>query len=196
MLHGTGADENDLIPLGRAIEPGTNLLSPRGKVLEHGMPRFFRRFAEGMLDIEDLKERTHELAGFVATARAEHDLDTSNIVGLGYSNGANIEASMLLLHPQILCAALLLRPMFPYEPDEPPDLSGVPVFIASGRMDPLIPVGQPERLAEMLRGFGARVELRWSDGGHPLGEEEVTAAADWVASELSTDGWRDQRPNT
>ena len=182
LLHGTGADENDLIPLGRAVEPRANLLSPRGKVLENGMPRFFRRFAEGVLDLEDLKTRTHELAGFVAGARSEHELDTSNVIGLGFSNGANIEVSLLLLHPQILRAALLLRPMFPYEPDEPPDLSGVPVLIASGRNDPLIGQDEPERLKTMLEGFGASVELRWSDEGHPLSPDEVQAAAAWAAA--------------
>ena len=190
LLHGTGADENDLIPLGRAVEPTAKLLSPRGRVLENGMPRFFRRFAEGVLDIEDMQERTHELAGFVAAARTEHELDTSNVVGLGYSNGANIGASLLMLHPQILSGAVLLRPMFPYEPDESPDLAGLPVFIASGRNDPLIPVEEPERLAEMLRGFGAEVDLRWSDGGHPLGSDEVDAAAGWMADALGTNGWR------
>lgn len=194
LLHGTGADENDLIPLGRGVEPRAKLLSPRGRVMEQGMPRFFRRFAEGVLDIDDLKERTHELAGFVAAARTEHELDTSNVVGLGYSNGANIEASLLLLHPQILSAAILLRPMFPYEPDERPDLTGLPVLIASGRNDPLIPMDQPQRLAAMLKDFGADVDLRWSDGGHPLGQEEVAGVKQWISSELGTDGWREHRP--
>jgi phospholipase/carboxylesterase len=195
LLHGTGADENDLIPLGRSLEPQANLLSPRGRVMENGMPRFFRRFAEGVLDIDDLKARTHELAGFVAAARAEHGFDTSNVVGVGYSNGANIEASLLLLHPQVLCSAVLLRPMFPFEPDEAPDLTGVPVLIASGRNDPLIPPEQPDRLAEMLRKDGADVEQRWSDGGHPLERPEIVGIAQWMASRLSTDGWRaEHRP--
>jgi phospholipase/carboxylesterase len=182
LLHGTGADENQLIPLGRRLDPRANLLSPRGRVQEDGMARYFRRFAEGVLDIEDLKARTHELAGFVAAARAEHGFDTSNVVGIGYSNGANIASSLLLQHPQVLRAAALLRPMFPYEPDEGPQLGAVKVFIASGRADPLIDASDPERLADLLKRHGAEVELAWSDEGHPLSDDEVRATSDWMRS--------------
>lgn len=180
LLHGTGADENDLIPLGRSLDGHANLLSPRGKVLEGGAPRFFRRFAEGVLDVEDLKARTHELADFIETAAKEHDLDASRVIGVGYSNGANIAASTLLLHPGALEAAILLRPMLPFEPDAPPDLEGTRVLIASGRTDPLIDVRQPEQLARLLESFGAEVRLSWSPGGHPLENDEVSAARTWL----------------
>lgn len=180
LLHGTGADENDLIPLGRSLDAHANLLSPRGKVLEGGAPRFFRRFAEGVLDVEDLKARTHELAHFIETAAKEHDLDASRVIAVGYSNGANIAATTLFLHPGALEAAILLRPMLPFEPDAPPDLQGTGVFIASGRTDPLIDSGQPEQLARMLERFGAAVQLSWSPGGHPLQADEVNNARKWL----------------
>jgi predicted esterase len=179
LLHGTGADENDLIPLGRAIAPDANLLSPRGKVLEAGFPRFFERFSDGTLDIEDLKRRTHELVGFIEAATKEHELDASRIVAVGFSNGANIAESTLLLHPETLEATALLRPMFTFEPDGPPDLHGVRVFIASGRSDPLIDPRDPERLAQLLGGYGAEVELSFSTGGHSLGPDEVDRARQW-----------------
>lgn len=180
LLHGTGADENDLIPLGRSLASGANLLSPRGKVLENGMPRFFRRFEEGVLDVDDLKTRTHELVDFIDAATKEHGLDPDRIIAAGYSNGANIAASMLLLHPGVLEAALLLRPMFPFEPDEKPDLEGVGIFIASGRNDPLIDPRDPERLARLLQDAGADVGLLFGEGGHPLGMDEARAAGAWL----------------
>lgn len=180
LLHGTGADENDLIPLGRSLDPAANLLSPRGKVLENGMPRFFRRFAEGVLDVDDLKARTHELVDFIAAANKEYGLDPDRVVAAGYSNGANIAVSTLLLHPDVLVDALLLRPMFPFEPDDRPDLGGVGIFIASGRHDPLIDPGEAERLARLLEEAGAEVELTFSDAGHPLMRAEVEAATTWL----------------
>lgn len=180
LLHGTGADENDLIPLGRSLDATANLLSPRGKVLENGSPRFFRRFAEGVLDLEDLKARTHELVDFIDSAAKTHEFDASRVIAVGYSNGANIAASTLLLHPEVLEAAILLRPMFTFEPDAKPDLEGRHIFIASGRTDPLIDSGDPERLARMLESFGAKVTLSWSPGGHPLQNDEVNDARTWL----------------
>ncbi len=126
LLHGTGGDEDDLVPLGRALVPGWALVSPRGKVLEGGAPRFFRRLAEGVFDQEDLVARTHELAGFVEAAAVEYGLDRDRIVAVGFSNGANIGASLLLLHPGLLAGAVLLRAMVPFEPDPLPDLTGTP----------------------------------------------------------------------
>jgi predicted esterase len=181
LLHGTGADENDLIPLGRALDPEANLLSPRGKVLENGMPRFFARFAEGVLDIADLKARTHELVDFVRLAAKELGFDQDRVVAAGFSNGANIAASTLLLHPDVLKAAILFRPMNPFEPDEVPDLDGVPVFIGAGENDPLINPGDTAQLAEMLKTAGAIVELVWNPGGHQLQKEEVVKARSWLA---------------
>lgn len=181
LLHGTGGDENDLLPLGRGLAPEANLLSPRGQVLEHGMPRFFRRLAEGVFDQEDLRRRTHELTDFVEAAVKEYGLDPSRLVAVGYSNGANIAASMLLLRPGVLRAAVLLRAMVPFEPERVPDLTGVPVLIAAGRMDRMIPQPNTERLAEILREAGAVVDLRWKDAGHPLTPQELEEARDWLS---------------
>jgi phospholipase/carboxylesterase len=182
LLHGTGRDENDLIPLGRLLDTRANLLSPRGRVLENGYPRFFRRFAEGVLDIEDLKTRTNELVDFINAAAEEHAFDPSHVTGVGYSNGANIAASTLLLHSRVLDGAILFRPMFPFEPADQPTLDNVRVLIASGRSDPLIDARDPERLAQTLRRGGAEVTLLWSPGGHQLGRDEVQSAKEWLNS--------------
>jgi predicted esterase len=180
LLHGTGGDESDLLPLGRALAPHAALLSPRGKVLEGAMPRFFRRLAEGVLDREDLVVRTHELADFVQRATGAYGLDPRRVVALGFSNGANIAASLLLLHPGILSAAALLRPMVPFEPDPLPDLAGTSVLIAAGRMDPMVAPAQTERLAEILESSGAEVETHWADAGHGLTAEEVDLIRAWL----------------
>jgi len=181
LLHGTGADENDLLPLGRALLPDAHMLSPRGKVLEYGMPRFFRRLAEGVFDVEDLVARTHELADFVDRAAKEYDLDPERIVAVGFSNGANIAGSLLLLHPGRVTGAVLLRPMLPFEPDEPPDLTGTRVLISAGRMDQMTPAESPERLEEVLRSSGADVELRWQPAGHELSQDDIAYASRWLA---------------
>jgi phospholipase/carboxylesterase len=185
VLHGTGGDENDLVPLGRELAPGAAILSPRGKVSEYGAARFFRRLAEGIFDHEDLVFRTHELTRFVETAAEEYELDLSRIVAVGYSNGANIAASLMLLHPGLLRAALLFRAMVPFEPEVVPDLSGMPVFLAAGRMDRMIPPENTERLAGILREAGADLDLRWRDTGHALTYEEVAEAKEWFSRVLS-----------
>lgn len=185
LLHGTGGNEDDLVPLGRELAPGAAILSPRGKILEHGAPRFFRRLAEGVFDHEDLVFRTHELAQFVNDAANEYGFDRTKLVAAGYSNGANIAASLMLLHPDLLRAAVLFRAMVPFEPEETPDLSGVPVFLAAGRMDRMIPPDNTERLAEILTEAGADLDLRWRDIGHPLSYEEVAEAKEWLAGVLS-----------
>ena len=184
LLHGTGGDENDLVPLGRELAPDAALLSPRGKVSEYGAARFFRRLAEGVFDQEDLVFRTHELAGFIEAAAEEYGFDLSRLVAVGYSNGANIAASLMLLHPGLLRAAVLFRAMVPFEPEVTPDLSGMPVFLAAGRMDRMIPPESTERLAEILREAGADVDLRWRDTGHPLTYEEVAEAKEWLLGVL------------
>ncbi len=181
LLHGTGGDENDLVGLGRALDRDTNLLSPRGKVLENGMPRFFRRLAMGVFDIEDLVARTHELAGFVDKAVKAYSLDTGHMVAIGYSNGANIAASMLLLRPELLSGAALLHAMLPFQPESVPDLSGKPVLLTAGRHDSMVPSDQAEQLAQIYRGAGAQVTLEWMPGGHELTQQEVQAATDWLA---------------
>ena len=180
LLHGTGADENDLLPLGRALDPNAGLLSPRGRVSENGMPRFFRRLAEGVFDVQDLKTRTDELVGFVEEAATRFAFDAANVVAVGFSNGANIAGSALLRHPATLSAAVLLRPMVPYEPEGDVDLRGKPIFIGAGRSDPLIDPSQTGRLAALLQEAGAEVELRWAPGGHQLDPREVEAARAWI----------------
>jgi phospholipase/carboxylesterase len=181
LLHGTGGNEDDFVPLGRALLPSAGLLSPRGKVLENGMPRFFRRIAEGVFDQEDLVRRTHELADFVEAAASTYRLPRDRIVAVGFSNGANIAASLLLLRPGLLRGAVLLSPMVPFEPEELPDLAGTAVLIAAGRTDPIVPPAQPERLAEILRQAGADVTLHWEPGGHTLTPREVDSVRDWLA---------------
>jgi predicted esterase len=180
LLHGTGGNERDLLPLGRSLAPGAALLSPRGKVLENGMPRFFRRFAEGVFDLEDLKFRTYELADFVEAASTVYSFDPSKVIAVGYSNGANIAASMLLLRPRLLAGAVLFRPMVPLVPEAPPDLSGIPIFISAGRFDPIVSQEQTERLVTLLQGCGADVTLRWQNGGHALSAQEVREAKDQI----------------
>jgi phospholipase/carboxylesterase len=184
LLHGTGGDENDLVPLGQELAPGAAILSPRGKVSEYGAARFFRRLAEGVFDREDLVFRTHELAEFVESAAEEYGFDPSKLVAVGYSNGANIAASLMLLHPGLLRAAVLFRAMVPFEPEVTPDLSGMPVFLAAGRMDRMILPESTERLAEILREAGADLDLRWRDTGHPLTYEEVAEAKEWLLGVL------------
>jgi predicted esterase len=180
LLHGTGGDENDLLGLGRLLVPGAALLSPRGKVLEHGMPRFFRRLAEGVFDLDDLNARTHELADFVADAARRYGFDPGRVIAVGFSNGANIAASMLLLRSQTLMGALLFRAMVPFVPETPPNLAGTPVFIAAGTSDPIVPREQPEQLAAMLRAAGAAVHLHWEPAGHGLTQDDLRAAQAWL----------------
>jgi predicted esterase/catechol 2,3-dioxygenase-like lactoylglutathione lyase family enzyme len=180
LLHGTGGDEEDLIPLGRALLPGAGMLSPRGKVLERGAPRCFRRLAEGVFDQEDLARRTEELAQFIAAAARTYELDRDGIVAVGFSNGANIAASLLLRRPGVLRGAVLLSPMVPFEPDARPDLTGTSVFIGAGRADSIAPPEQAERLADLLRQAGAAVTVHWEPGGHAVTEREVDAARQWL----------------
>lgn len=162
------------------LAPGLALLSPRGKVLENGMPRFFRRFAEGVLDIEDLKQRTHELADFVEAASSVYGFDPQKVIAVGFSNGANIAASMLLLRPHVLHAAVLLHPMVPLVPETLPDLSGTRVFIGAGRSDPMVPQHETQQLAQLLQQAGADVTSYWQTGGHTISHEEVRAAREWL----------------
>src|SRR6266700_3452852 len=180
LLHGTGGNERDLIPLGRELDPNASLLSPRGKILENGMPRFFRRLAEGVFDVEDLKTRTNELADFVASATPHYKLAADQVVGVGYSNGANIAASMLLLRPEIMHAAILFRAMIPLIPDKVPDLSSVRIWIGAGDQDPIVPASETKRLAELLRRVGADVTIHFAKAGHGLTNNELEAAGHWV----------------
>jgi predicted esterase len=181
LLHGTGGNERDLIPLGRELDARAALLSPRGKVVEKGMPRFFRRLAEGVFDLDDLQKRTHELADFVTTAAERYKIDMKNIVSVGYSNGANIAASLLLLRPEILSAAILFRAVVPLVPDTPPNLSPVHVWIGAGANDPIIPPSETKRLSELLRGAGADVTMRYFQAGHELTPADIEGAREWLS---------------
>lgn len=184
LLHGTGGDEEDMLPLGKELLPGAGMLSPRGKVLERGAPRFFRRIAEGVFDQEDLARRTDELAQFIDAATKTYDLDPEGIVAVGFSNGANIAASLMLRRPGVLRGAVLLSPMLPFEPDTLPDLTGTSVFIGAGRGDPIAPASQVERLAAVLGEAGATVTTHWERGGHTVTGEEIDAARQWMAESL------------
>ena len=184
-LHGTGADENDLMPLAAAVAPGKNVLSPRGKVLEMGAPRFFRRLAEGVFDLDDLVARTHELADFVTAAAHTYGFDPSKVVALGYSNGANIAGSILLLRPDVLAGGVLLRAMKPFDPEDVsarvPDLSSKRVLVASGRHDPLVPPASTQGLVELLRRAGADVSLEAVTAGHELVQGDLDATSRWLS---------------
>jgi phospholipase/carboxylesterase len=179
LLHGTGGNERDLIPLGRDLDPSASLLSPRGKVLENEMPRFFRRLAEGVFDLEDLEKRTHELADFVVSAADFYKIDIKKMVAVGYSNGANIAASMLLLRPEILSAAILFRAL-PVVPKTKPNLSSVRVWIGSGAHDSIIPASSTKELVDQLRDAGADVTIRFLQSGHELTGKDVDLAQEWL----------------
>ena len=182
LLHGTGGDEADLLDLGRALSPDSALLSPRGTLLENGhVTRWFRRLAEGVFDEADLVERTHELADFVGTAAGRYGFDVGRVVAVGYSNGANIAAATLLLRPDVLRGAVLMRAMVPLVPETAPDLGGKSVFLAAGRHDPMVPASNIEQLAAVLRDGGANVALRWAEAGHQLTTPEIEAAREWLA---------------
>ena len=183
LLHGTGGDEHDMVPLG-GLAPGAALLSPRGKVLENGMPRFFRRHSEGVFDVDDLKFRAGELADFVAAAAAHYRFDPSRVIAMGFSNGANIASAVALLHPRVLRGAVLFRAMVPIEPDPLPSLAAFRALISNGRLDPLVASEESERLAKLLQRAGADVELHWQPAGHQLMPADFNAARAWLESAI------------
>lgn len=180
LLHGTGGDENDLLPLGRMVAPEAALLAPRGGVSENGMPRFFRRLAEGVFDEADLRRRTGDLAAFVAASRARYGLGAP--LALGFSNGANIAASLLMLRPETLTGAVLIRPMVPFAEPPAADLAGRPVLILSGALEPIVPVENARRLAQQLSASGARVEHKILPAGHGLSQADVSQVLAWLRS--------------
>jgi predicted esterase len=191
LLHGTGGNEQDLLPLAPDLMPEAGVLSPRGKVLEHGMPRFFRRLAEGVFDLEDLRVRTAELAAFVIAAAAHYGFDAARVIAIGFSNGANVTASIVLLRPGVLRRAVLFRAMVPLVPDPLPSLPGTPVLVSNGRADPIVPLAETERLAALLREAGAEVTLVWQAAGHYLVPEDLIRAREWLGSPgCSTKGER------
>ena len=181
LLHGTGGDEHDMLPLGRLM-PGAHLLSPRGQVLENGMPRFFRRLAEGVFDIEDLKTRAGDLADFITAAAAHYRFDPARVVAMGYSNGANIASAVMLLRPGVLTGGVLLRAMVPLEPQPLPSIAGTRVVISNGEMDPIVARDETERLARLLQRAGADVEVHWQRAGHQLMPGDFAVAKTWLQS--------------
>jgi phospholipase/carboxylesterase len=178
LLHGTGSNEDDLLGLGRMISPGSAQLSPRGKVLEGGMPRFFRRLREGVFDEEDVRRRAHELADFIAQAREAYNLAAP--IAIGFSNGANIAAAVLQLRPEALAGTVLLRAMVPLQDPPAADLTGKPVLILSGASEPIVPADNAKRLAALLTGAGATVEHRVLPTGHGLSQTDVALTKAWI----------------
>jgi predicted esterase len=187
LLHGTGGDENDLIPLGRQLVPKANLLSPRGQVLESGTTlRFFRRLAVGELDIPDLLERTDDLAAFIADAAGRYSFDTGKVIAIGLSNGANIAVSLLFRHPGLLKGAGLLRPMLPYEPETDLDLSGTSVLVAAGGRDPYVPSSESITLGKTLEDRNATMTMQLNpEAGHSLTEGDLVEMSRWLTDLVS-----------
>ncbi len=181
LLHGTGGNEDDLLELGRELSPDASILSPRGKVLENGAPRFFRRLAEGVFDLEDVRFRAGELAAFIECAVEEYQLAGAQVIAVGYSNGANIAAATMLLHPGRIHAGAFFRAMVVLEPSPLPELSGSAVFISSGVMDPIVPASHVTRLAEIFCGAGASVELKQQQASHGLVQSDIFDCRDWLA---------------
>jgi predicted esterase len=190
LLHGTGGNEGDMLPLAQHLMPEASVLSPRGKVLERGMPRFFRRLAEGVFDLDDLRVRAHELADFVGAAAAEYHFDPTRVVAVGFSNGANIASAVLLLRPDVLAGAVLFRAMVPLVPETQPSLPSTPVLISNGRNDPLVSAAESERLAAMLRAAGADVTLTWQPAGHNLTQGDISTARAWLHERFALDDAR------
>lgn len=181
LLHGTGGNEDDLLDLGRRLSHEAALLSPRGKVLENGAPRFFRRLAEGVFDLDDVRLRAGELADFVECALKEYGAEKARVVAVGYSNGANIAAATMLLRPGRIHAAALLRAMVVLEPSPLPDLSGSAIFISSGVLDPIVPDSHVTRLADIFRRAGASVDVKRQQASHGLVQSDIFDCTDWLA---------------
>ncbi len=182
LLHGTGGNENDLIPLGQAVLPGAAILSVRGRILENGMPRFFRRFQEGVFDLDNLREEAAALDQFLSTARSEYGIESSKLFAVGFSNGANMGHSLLSLHPESLAGGAFIRAMTTFPNNQLAGLEGKQVFLSSGRADSMVPVEDADYLAKQLQSGGATVEHYWTDAGHNLTRPEITAIAEWFAS--------------
>jgi phospholipase/carboxylesterase len=182
LLHGTGGTEDDLIPLGKELASDASILSVRGKVLENGMPRFFRRLEEGVFDLEDLKMRTDELAEFILKSSTMYEFDPKKMVAVGYSNGANIGASLLLKRPKVLAGAILFRAMVPFVPDVLPDLSTKSIILLEGLRDPIVSRREAETLMKLFTDARCDVTLKWQDSGHNLTQEDIVLAKKWLDS--------------
>jgi len=185
LLHGTGGSAQNLVPLGKSLDPTAALLSPEGKVLENGMRRYFRRHAEGVFDIEDLHARTEDLASFIKAACSKYSLPSEEVIAVGYSNGANIGSSVLLSFPSLLKGAVLLRPMVPFQPTHPVDLSQKAVLLCVGSHDAITGTADPIRLRQLYEDSGASVTVHVHQGGHELAHDDVEAARTWLQLQSS-----------
>ncbi len=181
MLHGTGGDETSLISFAGVLDPDAAILSVRGKVLENGAPRFFRRLQEGVFDMEDLHFRTKELADFIVAAGETYGFHVNDVIAVGYSNGANIASSILFSRPEVLGGAILFRAMVPFVPEDNLDLSGKPILLLEGKYDPLVPLENAEHLAILLQDRNAKVSLRWTELDHRIGRSELNDAQWWLS---------------
>ena len=184
LLHGTGGTERDLIGLAREIDAEANILSVRGQVLENGMPRFFKRLAEGVFDMEDLRLRTDELKQFIDQAAKQYSFNRNKVIAIGYSNGANIAANLLFRHEGSLAGAILHHPMVPDRDADIPNLQGVHVWAGAGTNDMMCPPAETEELQALLEAAGANVSVDWFDYGHQLTMVEVIAAKNWYKSKF------------
>ena len=181
LLHGTGGNEEDLILLGKKIEPNASILSPRGKVLENGMPRFFRRLSEEVFDLEDLRIRSHELADFIQKCSLHYKFDLENTIAIGFSNGANISVSMLFLRPEVLQGAILFRAMVPFIPDPLPNLSSKKILLSAGLEDPIVSRNETENLFRLFQKTNAIITLKWQPSSHNLIQEDILVAKPWIS---------------
>jgi len=182
LLHGTGGNEENLVPIVEMILPDAAILSLRGQILENGMPRFFRRIAEGVFDLEDLKFRTQELAIFIERASQRYGLLSNKVIAVGYSNGANIASSVMLTYPGLISEAALFHPMIPFVPENPPDLSKTKILITAGTNDPIVNPEETLELHKMFEDYGAEVEVFWQDNGHNLTREEIEKTTNFLSS--------------
>jgi phospholipase/carboxylesterase len=182
LLHGTGGNENDLLPVAQLIDPEANVLSVRGEVIEQGMPRFFRRIAPGVFDEEDLLYRTTQLHEFVDRASKQYEFDRDDVIAVGYSNGANIAASMVLHIPQSLKGAILMHPMLPRKVSDIPDLSNMHILITAGNNDPIVPKTSTEELYQALHRQQAEISLAWFRFGHKISSDEMQIIIKWYQS--------------
>ena len=184
MLHGTGGTEHDLVSIAKYISPASSILSVRGNILENGMPRFFKRLAEGVFDEEDLTLRTRELRDYLNEASVKYSFDRNNVVAIGYSNGANIAASMLFQYENVLRGAVLHHPMVPIRGRDLPKMTSFPVFIGAGKNDPICLPAETVELSEILSVAGADVTIHWEQNGHQLTHSEVEAAQFWFSEKF------------
>jgi predicted esterase len=182
LLHGTGGNEEDLIFLGKKIEPNASILSPRGKVLENNMPRFFRRLSEGVFDIEDLHIRSHELADFIQKCSFHYKFNLEKTIAIGFSNGANIAVSMLFLRPEVLQGAILFRAMVPFIPESLPNLLNKKILLSAGVQDPIVSRNETENLYSLFQKTNAITTLKWQPSSHNLIQKDILVAKSWVSN--------------